>query len=113
MPLRVVPPILYSLIVYHLIRLNDGPVRFLTFAVTMVLVNVVAAAGAWGHTREGVWVCGCVGAWVRGCVVHGRAGFGFPLPSSLPPLLSGFTAGCYCTSAFFSTTGSANMFASL
>jgi hypothetical protein len=61
----------------------------------------------------GGWVCRCVGVWVRGCVVRGRAGFGFPLPSSLPPLLSGFTAGCYCMSAFFSTTGSANMFASL
>ena len=45
-PLRVVPPIIYSLIVYYLIQLNDGPVRQLSFIVTMVLVNVVAATGA-------------------------------------------------------------------
>ncbi len=55
-PLRIVPPIHFSLIVYYLIGLNDGPARQLSFIVTMVLVNVVAAAGT--------CVCFCSCTWL-------------------------------------------------
>ena len=44
-PLRLLPPILYTLIAYYQMDLHPGAVHVLTFLVALVLVNAMSSAG--------------------------------------------------------------------
>lgn len=44
LPLRVLPPIIFSAAIYFQAGMNDLPERFLWFTVVLTLVNVIAAS---------------------------------------------------------------------
>jgi len=44
LPLRIIPPVMFSLIIYQMTGLQDDPVKFIIFMMLMILTNVVAGS---------------------------------------------------------------------
>ena len=101
--LRVLPPLLFGAVVYHMIGLNPLPERFAVFLISLVLVNVSAAASCFAvvlllvvfggagnpfmlHGQDADGAATTQAGWAAWCEDHrsDAAALGAPCPRAVP-----------------------------